>query len=307
MNEFFLLNFRILCFFLHLKPKPLPLFVGFQKCHFFSETAWVKKPAIKNGRTSALQGDAHFHVASRVGHRQSSLGNAEHYHPFVPWLEKWCWIWISQDRRSSSGFPRNVTKAFFFWWFLDLGFDGWKSRILTAMIFFGGSKKGKIFVRGVFWGRVYSSDDLSDWFLRWAGTTDLNSGTRGGLLVVRYFGTGRSGGCLAVVRQTSRCAADFISKLFQKRSRFFPREKILYFSVSFKTCLAIFDLTGMFGPFFFSGDNLWRTLLEDTCASTNYDTCGSQPKTEEWHPSYRAVSIIDRFWWCWMFTASWLQ
>ena len=45
MNEFFLLSFRILCFFSHLKPKPLPLFVGFQKWSFFSEKNSVGEKA----------------------------------------------------------------------------------------------------------------------------------------------------------------------------------------------------------------------------------------------------------------------
>lgn len=133
------------------------------------------------------------------------------------------------------------------------------------MIFLWGSKKRRDFCKTSFLGHVYSSDDLSDWFLRWAGTTDLNSGTRGGLLVVRYFGTVRRGMC-----------SWFHLKVVPKKGVvFFSGKKISYFSVSFK-CLTIFDLTGMFGPFFFSGDNLWRKLLEDTCAS-NIATPAPQP------------------------------
>ena len=95
----------------------------------------------------------------------------------------------------------------------------------------------------------------------------------------------------------------FPLKVVPKNESFFSWEKILYFSVPFK-CLAIFNLTGMFGPFFSEttvNEVTWRYLR-----FKHYDTC-TATDTQEWHPSYRAVSIIDRFWWCWMFTASWLQ
>ena len=43
----------------------------------------------------------------------------------------------------------------------------------------------------------------------------------------------------------------FHLKVVPKKESFFSSGKISYFSVSFNKCLAIFNLTGMFGPFFF--------------------------------------------------------
>ena len=102
----------------------------------------------------------------------------------------------------------------------------------------------------------------SDWFLRWAGTTDLNSGTRGGLLVVRYFGTGRSGDVQLISSQS--CS--------KKGVAFFLGKKYLTFQCLYKH-LAIFNLTGMFGHFF-SGYNCEGSSLKiQYLRFKNYDTC----------------------------------
>ena len=138
MNEFFLLSFRILCFFSHLKPKPLPLFVGFQKWSFFSENCVVKKPSKMD---LCAAGGCTLPCCFQSGLSAELFGECWTLPPVRAMAWKVC-DRISQDR-SSSGFPRNP-KAFFFWWFLDLGFDGWKSRILTdPMIFLGGLKKAR--------------------------------------------------------------------------------------------------------------------------------------------------------------------
>lgn len=290
MNEYFSLEFQNFGFFFAPETEAAPSF-----CRLSKMVIFFRKPRgwkSHQNWTPALQGDAHFHVASRVGYRQSSLGNAEHYHPFVPWLEK-CAI---ESPKIEALRVFHATKAFFFlvvlgpriWW-INHGF--W-----LPWFFCGGKKEGEIFVRRVFGGHVYSSDDLR------IGFCD------GQVQQIWILGRGEVSWLFGILgRSEAGCAADFISKLFQKRSRFFLEKKISYFSVSFK-CLAIFDLTGMFGHFFFRRQPVkevtWRYLR-----FKNYDTCTAilQPKTQEWHPSYRAVSIIDRFWWCWMFTASWLQ
>ena len=78
-------------------------------------------------------------------------------------------------------------------------------------------------------------------------------------------------------RSEAGCAADLISKLFQKRSPFFLEKKISYFSVFFNKCLAIFNLTGMFGPFFFPETTCEGRYLKILALQQIDDTCSLQP------------------------------
>ena len=187
--------------------------------------------------------------------------------------------------RALWGMLNITTRSCHGWSFISklLGWWIWwdASWIRTAMFFFfflGGGSICEIFVRRVFWVYVFFWVMLFQWwlsdgFLRWAGTTDSNSGTRGGLLV-RYLVTGRGMfGCRCVkhrwkhiyiymyVYRHKKCSW-FPLKVVpccSKTEDFFFFGKTSYFSVYFISWVRYFDFDwNVWSIFCFFPRQLWR-------------------------------------------------
>lgn len=92
------------------------------------------------------------------------------------------------------------------------------------MIFFGGVN-WRDFCKTCFFGPCYSSDDVRIVFAM-GRYNRFEFWDEGRSLGCSVFWDGPKRGCLAVVRQTSGCAADFLSKLFQ--TGVFSWEKFSY-------------------------------------------------------------------------------